>query len=151
MIVSGLLGEGVIERFGRRRAAQFALAGIGIGFLLVARAPSAAVSIGGSAVMGLIGTLILVVVPAVLAERHGEARSMAFTEANILSYLGALAAPLAVWCVVSMASWRTILVPAWAVLIIVASRSGQCRSRAAGPRPPWTGAGCRRIFGRSGC
>ena len=67
--------------------------------------------------MGLIGTLILVVVPAVLAERHGEARSLAFTEANILSYLGALAAPLAVWCVVSMAGWRTIVIPAWVTLI----------------------------------
>jgi fucose permease len=118
VIVSGLLGEGAVERFGRRRAAQFALAGIGIGFLLVAFAPSAVVSIGGSAMMGLIGTLILVVVPAVLAERHGEARGLAFTEANILSYLGALAAPLAVWCVVSIASWRTIFIPAWIVLII---------------------------------
>jgi fucose permease len=120
VIVSGLLGEAVIERFGRRRAAQYALVGIGTGLLLVALAPSAAVSIGGAAMMGLIGTLILVVVPAVLAERHGEARGLAFTEANILSYLGALAAPLAVWCVVSVATWRTIFLPAGAVLLITA-------------------------------
>jgi MFS transporter, DHA1 family, inner membrane transport protein len=46
---------------------------------------------------------------------------MAFTEANILSYIGALAAPLTVWCVVSIATWRTIFVPAWAVLIITVS------------------------------
>jgi MFS transporter, DHA1 family, inner membrane transport protein len=120
VIVSGLLGEVVIERFGRRRAAQFALAGIGIGFQLVALAPSAAMSITGSAMMGLVGTLILVVVPAVLAEQHGDARGLAFTEANILSYLGALAAPLTVWCVVSMATWRSSVVPAWAVLIVTA-------------------------------
>jgi fucose permease len=120
VIGSGLLGEEVIERFGRRGAAQLALAGIGIGILLIALAPSAVVSISGSAMMGLIGTLILVVVPAVLAERHGEARGLAFTEANVLSYLGALAAPLAVWCVVSMATWRTIVIPAWVVLIITA-------------------------------
>jgi fucose permease len=118
VILSGLLGELAVERFGRRRAAQLALVGINIGILLISRAPSAAVSIGGSAMMGLLGTLILIVVPAVLAERHGEARSMAFTEANILSYLGALAAPLAVWCVVSIATWRTIFVPAWAMLIV---------------------------------
>jgi fucose permease len=120
VIVSGLLGDVVIERFGRRRAAQFALAGIGIGFQLIVLAPSVTVSISGSAMMGLVGTLILVVVPAVLAERHGEARGLAFTEANILSYLGALAAPLSVWCVVSIATWRLIVVPAWAVLIIAA-------------------------------
>jgi fucose permease len=70
--------------------------------------------------MGLIGTLILVVVPAVLAERHGEARGLAFAEANILSYLGAFAAPLTVWCIVNMASWRIVFVPAWAVLIVAA-------------------------------
>ena len=151
VIVSGLLGEGVIERFGRRRAAQFALAGIGIGFLLVALAPSALVSIGGSAMMGLIGTLILVVVPAVLAERHGEARSLAFTEANILSYLGALAAPLAVWCVVSMASWRTILVPAWAVLIIAVFAIWAVPFPAGRAAPAGDRHGCRRLFGRSGC
>jgi cyanate permease len=75
VIVSGLLGEVIIERFGRRRAVQFALAGLGVDFQLVALAPSAAMSISGSAMMGLVGTHILVVVPAVLAERHGQARA----------------------------------------------------------------------------
>src|SRR5919107_67328 len=55
VIVSGLLGEVVVERFGRRRAAQLALVGIGIGTLLIARAPSAAVSIGGFTIMGGLG------------------------------------------------------------------------------------------------
>src|ERR687890_729024 len=45
VIVSGLLGEVVVGRFGRRRASHLALAGIGIGFPLVALAPTAAVSI----------------------------------------------------------------------------------------------------------
>jgi MFS family permease len=136
VILSGLLGEVLVERFGRRRAAQLALAGIGIGILLIALAPSAAVSIGSSAMMGLIDTLILVVVPAVLAERHGEARGLAFTEANIQPYLSALAAPLTVWCVVSMATWRAIFVPALVVLIITVWQSGQSRSRSAVPRRP---------------
>src|SRR5690242_564021 len=51
VIVSGLLGEVVIDRFGRRRSAQFALVGIGFGFQLVTLAPSVFVSIGGSAMM----------------------------------------------------------------------------------------------------
>jgi hypothetical protein len=41
VILSGLLGESAVERFGRRRAAQLALGGISIGILLIARAPSA--------------------------------------------------------------------------------------------------------------
>ena len=67
-----------------------------------------------------VGTLLLVIVPAVLAERHGPARGLAFVEANVLSYVGALLAPVTVWAVVQVASWRLVALPACLILLVSA-------------------------------
>jgi fucose permease len=120
MILCGLIGDRLVVRLGRSGAAALALAGLAIGILLVAAAPSLAVSVSGCAVMGVVGTLLLVIVPAVLAERHGPARGLAFVEANVLSYVGALLAPVTVWAVVQVASWRLVALPACLILLVSA-------------------------------
>ena len=42
--------------------------------------------------MGLIGSLILAIVPAALSDQHGEMRAVALSEANVISSLIATAA-----------------------------------------------------------
>jgi fucose permease len=60
--------------------------------------------------MGLIGSLILAIVPVALSEQHGELRSVALSEANMLSSLVASAAALMVgWFARSFGSWRLAL------------------------------------------
>jgi hypothetical protein len=46
--------------------------------------------------MGLLGSLQLVLLPAILADRHGEQRAVAVTESNVLASAFALLTPLAV-------------------------------------------------------
>jgi predicted MFS family arabinose efflux permease len=60
--------------------------------------------------MGLIGSLILAVVPAALADQHGELRAVALSEANTISSLVASAAALMVgWSANLTGSWRPAL------------------------------------------
>lgn len=60
--------------------------------------------------MGLIGSLILAIVPAELSNQHGELKAVALSEANVIASLFATSAPLLVgWFAHSMGNWRWAL------------------------------------------
>jgi fucose permease len=108
LIVCGLLGERVVAWLGRDGALALALAGICGGAALLGVASTAAVSIAGCLLIGAPGGLVLVVVPAALAERHGANRAIAFGEANAISYAAALTATVAIGLfVASGQNWRS--------------------------------------------
>ena len=78
-------------------------------FLLLA-GKTPAITIGACLVMGLVGSLILVIVPSVLSEQHGELRAVALSEANVIASLVATAAPLMVgWFAHLTGGWRWAL------------------------------------------
>jgi fucose permease len=95
LIVCGLFGERAVAWCGRRGALALGFVGLCGGAVLLSLAHIAAASIAGCLLMGAPGGLILVVVPAVLAERHGADRSIAFGEANAASYIASLTAAAA--------------------------------------------------------
>ncbi|MDR3372619.1 MAG: MFS transporter [Ancalomicrobiaceae bacterium] len=95
LIVCGLFGERVVAWCGRRSALALGLIGACGGAVLLSLAHTAAASIAGCLLMGMPGGLVLVVVPAVLAERHGANRSIALGEANAGSYMASLTATVA--------------------------------------------------------
>ena len=95
LIVCGLIGERVVAWLGRDGALALALAGICGGAALLGLASTAAVSVAGCLLIGAPGGLVLVVVPAALAERHGANRAIALGEANAASYAAALTATVA--------------------------------------------------------
>jgi predicted MFS family arabinose efflux permease len=71
--------------------------------------------------MGLVGSLVLTIVPSVLADQHGALRSMAFSEANVIaSMLSAVAPVLVGWFASTVLGWRAALVIA--VLATLAMR-----------------------------
>jgi fucose permease len=108
LIVCGLFGERVVARLGRDGALALAVAGICGGAMLLGLAPTAAVSIAGCLLIGAPGGLVLVVVPAALAERHGANRAIALGEANAASYAASLTATVAIGLfAASGASWRS--------------------------------------------
>ncbi|MHB2166935.1 MFS transporter [Alsobacter sp. R-9] len=117
MMLCGLFGERIVARMGRRAAVWTGTAGMAVGMTLFAVAPGASVSVAGCFVMGLVGTLQLVVMPAVISERHGASRGIAFAEQNVLAYLGALVAPLAVAAAVGAGSWRLAALAGWGAAI----------------------------------
>jgi fucose permease len=112
---AGILGAGfasprVVRYVGRIASLWIGAAGLSLGacFLLLGRTPL--LTIGASFVMGLLGSMILAVVPGTLSDLHGEMRAVALSEANLLSSLLATLAPLVVgWAVLWSGQWRWAL------------------------------------------
>ena len=106
----GLGGHHVIRRAGRWPSLWIGAGGMGLSALLLMAGRTPALTIGACFCMGLVGSLILAVVPSVLADQHGELRAQAITEANVLASLVSSAAPLMVgWFAHLAGDWRPAL------------------------------------------
>jgi fucose permease len=107
ILLVGLGGQIVIKRLGSLRSLWMGAWGLSLSSLLILVGNTPLVTIGASLLMGLIGSLILASVPSVLAERHGEQRAVALSEANMISSLIASMAPLMVgWSVLLTGNWK---------------------------------------------
>jgi fucose permease len=110
ILLVGLGGHIVIRRIGRWNALWLGAAGISLGALLLIAMRNPLVTIGAAFLMGLVGSLILAIVPAALSDLHGELRAVAFTESNMVSSLVSTAAPLMVGFFARTAGgWRLAL------------------------------------------
>lgn len=110
MLLVGFGGHAVIQRIGRLRALWLGALGLSLGAVLLLLGRTAALTIGASFCMGLVGTLILVIVPSALSDQHGEARAVALAEANVVASLFSTAAPLMVgWTAALPGGWRLAL------------------------------------------
>jgi fucose permease len=109
-LLVGLGGHLVIPRIGRSRSIWIGMFGISLSTLLLLAGRNPVVTIGASFLMGLIGSLILAIVPAALADQHGELRTIALSEANTISSLVASCAALMVgWSANLTGNWRLAL------------------------------------------
>ena len=110
ILLIGMGGHLVVQHVGRWRSLWIAVIGMSLSalFLLTGKIP--VITIGASFLMGLVGSLILAIVPAALSEEHDELRAVALSEANMLSSIVATAAPLMVgWFAHFIGSWRLAL------------------------------------------
>lgn len=107
ILLVGVGGHAVIQRLGREWSLWLGLFGMSMSVLLLLLGKSPAITIGAAFLMGLVGSLILAVVPAALSDQHGELRTVALSEANVIASLLATFAPLMVgWFARSFDSWR---------------------------------------------
>jgi fucose permease len=82
-----------------------------VGALLLVAGRTPAITIGAAFLMGAVGSLILAIVPSALSDRHGELRTVAISEANVIASCVTTAAPLLVgWFAYSVGGWRLALV-----------------------------------------
>lgn len=110
ILVVGLGGHLVIRRLGRRKSLWTGAFGLAVSALLLAVGQSPVFTIAASFVMGLVGSLILAIIPAALSDEQGEMRAVAISEANVVSAVVATLAPLLVgWFGVVPAGWRLAL------------------------------------------
>jgi len=110
ILLIGLSGHVLIQRLGLQRSLWLGLFGMSLSAVLLLTGRSPVVTIGASFLMGLIGSLILAIVPSALSDRHGEMKAVALSEANVIASLFATCAPLLVgWFAASMAGWRLAL------------------------------------------
>ena len=92
--VTGMFGDWLIRRYGRRRVLWLGALGMLAGAALLCVASAAWFSIGSCALMGASGGLIWIVVTAVLSELYGDRRNVALAEASAVAYAFGTVAPL---------------------------------------------------------
>lgn len=110
ILLVGVGGHILIQRIGKQRSLWLGLFGMSLSALLLLVGRSPIITIGASFFMGLIGSLILAIVPAALSDQHGEMKAVALSEANVIASLFATAAPLLVgWFAHSIGNWRWAL------------------------------------------
>jgi MFS family permease len=126
MLVVGAFGHHLVSRIGRSSAFRLAVAALGISAVLIATTPGPILTGAGAALMGLGGAVVLVVVSAVLAERHKEMAAAALAEANAVSSFAAIAAPLVIAATITVGlGWRpgVALIPVIGACALVARRT----------------------------
>jgi fucose permease len=110
ILLIGLGGHSVIQRIGRSHSVWVGMFGISLSTLLLLAGRTPVITIGAAFLMGLIGSLILAIVPAALADQHREMRAVALSEANMISSLVASCAALMVgWSANLTGNWRWAL------------------------------------------
>ena len=107
VIVTGLFGNRISLPLGRRVSLWLGVGALATGALLLCLSPGAWASISSCFLMGLGGGLIPSVVPAMMADLHGERGGKAFAEQAIFAYTFAIVGPLATGFFVSQGlGWR---------------------------------------------
>jgi len=116
ILTVGFFGDRVVSRLGRWRSLWLAAFGLSLGSLLLVLGRIPALTIGASFIMGLVGSLVLIVVPSTLSDRHGEQRAVALAEANVIASAVAAAVPFLLgFCARSLGDWRPAIAVAAAV------------------------------------
>ena len=121
MILVGSFGDGVAQKVGRR--ATFWLGGIGmaVGTICLTLGITVVLTIASTFVMGVFGSLLLIMIQATLADKYQEQRAIALTEANVIASIGAGLAPALVGLFQRVAlGWRGALYSMVGIFILLA-------------------------------
>lgn len=134
MILAGLGGARLVRRLGPQLALSIGCAGLAGGGLLLTLADRLWLTLGACLLMGSLGSLVLLLVPTLLVERHAQAQARSLTEANVGGSMAAVAAPVLIGVLVQAgAGWR------WLWLLVALSGLGLASVSAlqpAGAAPP---------------
>jgi fucose permease len=113
ILLIGLSGHLLIQGMGKQNSLWLGLFGMSLSALLLMFGRTPILTIGAAFLMGLIGSLILAIVPAALSDQHGGMKAVVLSEANVIASLFATSAPLLVgWFAQSVGNWR------WAVGLV---------------------------------
>jgi MFS family permease len=119
-VTSGLTADRLVGRWGRGRLLWGGITGMTAGGVLLAVSPSVIGTIAGVFAMGFLGTFFLVTNQASLADLHGERRTVALTESNVVASAAAITAPLAVGAFDAIGlGWRFGLLAAVPIFVVL--------------------------------
>ncbi|MDQ6743279.1 MAG: MFS transporter [Candidatus Dormibacteraeota bacterium] len=122
VIAAGLTANRMSRRFGRRAVVAAGAGGMAAGALLLAAGRTPAMTLGGAFAMGAAGSLMQVLLLALLADLHGRRSGAILAEANALSSLFAALAPSVIGVAVALGvGWRGALALGAAALIVTAA------------------------------
>lgn len=107
VIVTGLFGQRLTSRIGRKYSLWLGGIGLGAGAFLLCLSPGLWMSVPSCFIIGLSGGLTGSMVPAVISDLHGDARDQAFAEQAIVAYAFAILGPVSTGLFVSAGlGWR---------------------------------------------
>lgn len=134
MVVAGLSSDRAVARWGRPAVFWGGGAGMAAGSLLLVVGQHPAITVLGTALMGLLGTLLLATVQSGLADHHGARRAIALTESNVVASASTILPPLLIGGFTRVGlGWRAAFVTAilvWLLLRITERRTPVPASRA---------------------
>jgi fucose permease len=90
MLAAGVTADVAARRFGRKRVFFAGGSGMALGALLIVVGRHPAVTVAGAGLMGFVGSFLLIMIQATIADHHGAQRSIGFTESNIAASLLAI-------------------------------------------------------------
>ena len=146
-ICIGFVGARLTGRLGRHRTFWGGAIGMAAGAGLLTWSSWAIGTISGAGVLGLAGTLLLVTVQSILADRHGERRTIAFAESNVVAGACSILATLAVGSLARTTwGWRS---SAWFAFVALAALGiifhHERLTEGAGPQEACRTAGTARL------
>ncbi len=109
LIVVGIRGVGLVDRFGRRRALSAAAAAMAAGVTLFCIGPVWPVTLAGTALSGAGGALLVMIMPGLINDHHGPRRAQAFAAINGIPGIAGVIFSLAVGLALTAGwSWRPV-------------------------------------------
>ena len=129
MILTGLVGHLLVRRLGHSGVLWFALFGMCLSAIGLAVSQSSWMTILSSFLMGFTGSLVPAVSASSLSDEHGDNRSVALAESNLIAAISSGLAPLMVgWFSYTLLGWRFALVlPLIAAFALVLGMRSQVR------------------------
>ena len=107
MLVLGAFGSGLLARIGRPRAFWGAVATVAAGILLLCVAHVWPLTLLGASMAGVACSLLVLLMPGIIADHHGEQRAAAYAAVNGVPGLAGISFSLVVGgAVASGGSWR---------------------------------------------
>jgi MFS family permease len=137
LLVAGVWGVRLVDRIGRRAALQYAATSIAVGVTLLCLGPAWPITLIGTAFSGGGGALLVMVMPGIISDHHGEHRATAFAAVNGAPGLAGLAFSLLIGGALAAGlSWRppyllltavftaALAIVAWPVAVPAGERVG---------------------------
>ncbi len=126
MLCLGAFGSGFVARIGRARAFWGACTTVTVGLMLLCTGQAWPVTLFGASLAGVACSMMVLLMPGIVADHHGERRSEAFAAVNAVPGLAGIAFSLVVGAVIGAGgSWRwpyALLTLAFAAAVVVAGR-----------------------------
>ena len=117
-LAAGFFGVRVVDRLGRRQSLLTAAVAITCGIAMFCLGPAWPVTLAGTALAGMGGALLVMVMPSLISDHHGEHRATAFAAVNGAPGLAGVAFSLLIGAALALHwSWRAPYLILTAVIV----------------------------------